>query len=426
MVLNDGIFVWRPIENSTEGRFIKYIKILNRLTPSRNHSGGYNHMDFSLSKPQKEIQKAAWDFAKGEFDKEQIMEWSKEQHFPETLIKKSGELGFIGIHYPEDIEGGGMGLLENVLAGEAFCRKDSTLGTALMFTGYASECILRFGDQKLKKKFLPPLLSGQMVSTGAFSEPDQGGDITRIHTNAVKNGDGWQITGKKAYVPFGGTAGFYVVLCNTDPDAAPGQGMSLILVEADRQGISVFQSSEKLGGRLMPFADVNFDQVTVPLSNLIGTQGRGYHHVQEFFTENRIQIASLALGTAQGAFDRALDYVRQREQFGKKLAAFQVTRHKLASMASKIEAARYLTYYAAWAFDNKKREPRHAAMAKMTAARTAVEVADEAIQLLGGYGYMTEYEVEHFYRDAKQAEIFQGPPPVQKDIIADGVIGKLK
>ncbi|RJP96249.1 MAG: acyl-CoA dehydrogenase [Desulfobacteraceae bacterium] len=383
-------------------------------------------MDFSLSKPQKEIQKAAWEFAKGEFDKELIIEWSKEQRFPETLIKKSGELGFIGIHYPEDIDGGGMGLVENVLVGEAFCRKDSTLGAALMFTGYASECILRFADKNLKTKFLPDLMNGQLISTGAFSEPGQGGDISQIRTNAVKKGDAWQINGKKALVPFGGMAGLYVVLCSTDPNTAPTHGMSLILVEAGREGASVHHLPEKLGGRLMPFADITFDQVTVPESHLIGTQGNGYQHAQSFFTENRIQIAGLALGTAQGAFDRALDYVRQREQFGKKLAQFQVTRHKLASMAAKIEAARYLTYFAAWSFDNKKLEPRFASMAKMTAARTAVEVADEAIQLLGGYGYMTEYEVEHFYRDAKQAEIFQGPPSVQKDIIADALIGKLK
>lgn len=383
-------------------------------------------MDFSLSKPQKEIQKAAWEFAKGEFDKEQIIEWSKAQAFPEALTKKSGNLGFIGIHFPEDVDGGGMGLLENVLVGEAFCRKDSTLGAALMFTGYASECLVRFGDGSLKKKFLPQVMNGQSISTGAFSEPNQSEDIRHIHTTAVKAGDNWQITGKKTRVPFGGAAGFYVVLCSTEPSARPGEGMSLILVEADRKGISIAGPSQKLGGRLMPFSDVTFDKVTVPESHLIGIQGNGYNHVQTFFTENRIQIAGLALGTAQGAFDRALDYVRQREQFGKKLAAFQVTRHKLAVMAAKIEAARFLTYYAAWCFDNKKGEPRHASMAKMTAARAAVEVADEAIQLLGGYGYMTEYEVEHFYRDAKQAEIFQGPPSIQKDIIADSLIGKLK
>lgn len=384
-------------------------------------------MDFTLNKSQKEIQKAAWEFAKGEFDKELIIDMSKDQAFPKHILKKAGELGFIGIHYPESVDGGGMGLFEYVLVGDTFCRKDSTLGAALMFSGYAAECILRYGNKELKEKFLPPVVDGQLISTGAFTEPGQGYDITQVHTTAVKDGEHWVINGKKSFVPFGNTAGFYVVLCKTDPDAdPPANGMSLILVEADRNGVETGNVSEMLGGRLMPFTDVMFEDVHVPVSNLIGKQGNGYAQTQTFFTENRIQIAGLALGTAQGALDRALDYVKQREQFGKKLAQFQITRHKLADMASKVEAARYLTYFAAWHFDNKKLEPQYASMAKMTAAKAAMDVSDEAIQLLGGYGYMTEYEVEHFYRDAKQAEIFQGTPAIQKDIIADNIIGKLK
>ncbi|MBC2714524.1 MAG: acyl-CoA dehydrogenase [Desulfobacteraceae bacterium] len=382
-------------------------------------------MDFKLNKSQKEIQKAAWEFARGEFDKEVIIELSKEQKIPDNILKKSGELGFIGIHYSEDVDGGGMGLFEHVLVCETFCRKDSTLGAALMFSGYAAECILRNGEKDLKEKILPQVVDGHLISTGAFLEPKQGYDLTQVRTTAEPDGDDWVINGKKILVPSGSTAGIYVVLCRTDADTSTG-GMSLILVEAGRDGISVDNVSQKLGGRMMPFADITFENVRVPGSNLIGKQGSGYALTQNFFTENRIQIAGQALGTAQGAFDRALDYVKQREQFGKKLAQFQITRHKLADMASKIEAARYLTYYTAWCFDNKKIEAQQASMAKMTAARTAMEVTNEAIQLLGGYGYMTEYEVEHFFRDAKQAEIFQGPPAIQKDIIADSVIGKLK
>jgi len=384
-------------------------------------------MDFKLNKSQKEIQKAAWEFARGEFDKEVIMELSKEQKIPDDIVMKSGELGFIGIHYSEDVDGGGMGLFEHILVCETFCRKDSTLGSALMFSGYAAECILRNGEKSLKKKFLPQIVDGQLTSTGAFLEPKQGYDLSKVSTTADPNGDDWVINGKKILVPCGNTAGIYVVLCQTDADANPSTaGMSLMLVEAGCDGISVDNVSQKLGGRMMPFADITFENVRVPGSNLIGKQGNGYALTQNFFAENRIQIAGQALGTAQGAFDRALDYVKQREQFGRKLAQFQVTRHKLADMASKIEAARYLTYHAAWCFDNKKIEAQQASMAKMTAARTAMEVTDEAIQLLGGYGYMTEYEVEHFFRDAKQAEIFQGPPTIQKDIIADSIIGKLK
>jgi alkylation response protein AidB-like acyl-CoA dehydrogenase len=387
-------------------------------------------MDFKLNKSQKEIQKAAWEFARGEFDKERIIELSKKQKIPDNIIEKAGELGFIGIHYSEDVDGGGMGLFEHILVCETFCRKDSTLGSALMFSGYGAECLLRNGGKSLKEKFLPQIVDGQLTSTGAFLEPKQGYDLTKVSTTAEPDGEEWVLNGKKTLVPAGNTAGIYVVLCQTEARTASGAdplcGMSLILVAADTDGISVDNVSQKMGGRMMPFSDITFENVRVPGSNLIGKQGNGYALTQNFFMENRIQIAGLALGTAQGAFDRALDYVKQREQFGKKLAQFQITRHKLADMASKIEAARYITYHAAWCFDNKTIEPHQASMAKMTAARAAMEVSDEAIQLLGGYGYMTEYEVEHFFRDAKQAEIFQGPPTIQKDIIADSIIGKLK
>jgi len=202
--------------------------------------------------------------------------------------------------------------------------------------------------------------------------------------------------------------------------------MSLILVEADRKGVSATDAGDKMGIHMMSTAEINFKDVRVPASNLIGKQGKGFYHVLEFFDESRILIAAQALGTAQGAFDRALAYVKQREQFGRKIAQFQVTQHKLADMATKIELARLITYKAAWNFDQGRIDSKLTSMAKMYAARTAVEVADEAIQLLGGYGYMAEYEVERFYRDAKITEIYEGTKEIQKNIIASAVIGKLK
>jgi len=384
-------------------------------------------MDFKLSKPQKEIKKAAWEFARGKFDKEMIIEQAKTQTFPKDILKKAGELGFIGLHFDEAYEGGGLGLFEDVLVTETFCQKDSTLGAALKFSAYAAECLVRFGDKGLNERFIPAIANGEMISTGAFLEPDQGYDVSAVRTTAEKAAAEWIINGVKAYVPFGDQADVYIVLCATDAAVEPKtKGMSLLLVESDREGVSAGTRAEKLGGRMVAFTPVRFENVRVPLANLIGNEGMGHTQLDRFFIENRIQVAAMALGTAQGALDRALAYVKEREQFGKKLAQFQVTRHKLADMAAQIEAARYLTYYAASRFDRGKYSSRDAAMAKLTAAKTAMAVTDEAVQLLGGYGYMTEYEVEHFYRDAKHAEIFQGPPGVQKDIIADEVIGKLK
>ncbi len=384
-------------------------------------------MDFQLSRPQKDIRKAAWEFARGKFDKEMIIDQSRDQDFPLEILRKAGELGFTGIHFDESLEGGGMGLFENVLVGETFCRKDSTLGTALMFTGYAAECLLRFGDPALSEKFLPAIAGGQAISTGAFLEPETGGDVSALQTTANRTETEWVLNGSKAFVPFGDQADFYIVLCRTGPEATPkNRGLSMLLAESGREGVHAEERAEKLGGRMVPFTRVRFEHVRLPLSHLVGAEGEGYSQFNRFLIENRIQIAALALGTAQGAFDRALAYVKERAQFGKKLAQFQVTRHKLAEMSAQIEAARYLVYYAAARFDQGGATAADAAMAKLTAARCATAVTDEAIQLLGGYGYMTEYEVEHFHRDAKHAEIFQGPPGVQKDVIADELIGKIK
>lgn len=384
-------------------------------------------MDFELSKPQKDIQKAARDFAKGEFDKDLILEMDNNHEYPTKIWKKAGELGFIGMHYPEAYSGQDLGVMENILVAEEFCRKDSTVGACIILSSFASECLLRFGSEEIKKKFLPPVAEGEMLSAGAFTEPGHGSDITMMDTTAVKENDEWVINGTKTFITNGGMAGFFTVLCQTDPDASPSyKGISMILVENDREGVTTTSVGDKMGIRMMDTSEVNFSNVRVPLSNIIGEEGKGFYQVLEFFDESRILIAAQALGTAQGAFDRALDYVKQREQFGKKIAEFQVTQHKLADMATKIELARLMTYKAAWNFDKGRIDPKLTSMAKMYAARTAVEVADEAIQLLGGYGYMKEYEVERFYRDAKITELYEGTKEIQKNTIASSVLGKFK
>jgi alkylation response protein AidB-like acyl-CoA dehydrogenase len=384
-------------------------------------------MDFDLTKSQKEIQKAAREFAKGEFDKELALELDSKHEYPIKIWKKAADLGFIGVHFPEKYSGQGLGVLENILIAEEFCSRDSSIGAALILANFASECVLRFGSDELKEKFLPPVAEGKILSAGAFTEPDHGSDITFMDTTAEKDGDQWVINGSKIFISNGELAGFYCVLCQTDPESKPTyRGISLILVEANREGVSATDVGKKMGIHMMSTSEVIFKNVRVPYSNLIGEEGKGFYHVLEFFDESRILVAAQALGTAQGAFDRALAYVKQREQFGKKIAQFQVTQHKLADMATKIELSRLITYKAAWNFDQGRIDPKLTSMAKMYAARAAVEVADEAIQLLGGYGYMAEYEVERFYRDAKITEIYEGTKEIQKNTIASAVIGKLK
>jgi len=388
---------------------------------------GVTRMEFELSKSQKQIQKAARDFAKGEFDKELALELDNKHEFPWKIWKKACELGFVGIHFPEEYSGEGLGVLENIIIADEFCSRDSTIGAAVILSSFASECVLRFASDELKAKFLPKVAEGEMLSGGAFTEPGHGSDITAMDTAAVKDGDEWVINGTKTFITNGGLCGFYSVLCQTDAEAKPSyRGLSLILVEADRPGITATDVGPKMGIHMMATAEVNFKDVRVPASNLIGKEGQGFYQVLEFFDESRILIAAQALGTAQGAFDRALAYVKQREQFGRKIAQFQVTQHKLADMATKIELARLITYKAAWNYDQGRIDPKLTSMAKMYAARTAVEVADEAIQLLGGYGYMTEYEVERFYRDAKITELYEGTKEIQKNTIASAVLGKIK
>ena len=384
-------------------------------------------MDFELTKTQKDIQKAVRDFCKGEFDKDLILELENNHEFPTKVWQKAGEIGILGVHYPEAYSGQGMGCLECILVVEELCRNDSSMGAAVALSGFASELLIHNGSDEMKAKYLPAVAEGRMMSAGAFTEPDHGSDITYLNTTAVKDGDEWVINGNKTFITNGGLAGFYSVLCQTDPDAKPGyRGMSLILVEGDRPGLSTQDVGAKMGIRMMATAEVTLKDVRVPLSNLIGQENKGFYQVLTFFDESRIQVAAQALGTAQGAFDRALAYTKQREQFGQKIAQFQVNQHKLADMATKIELARLITYKAAWNYDQGHIDPKLTSMAKMYAARTAVEVCDEAIQLMGGYGYMTEYEVERFYRDAKITEIYEGTKEIQKNTIAGGLIGKLK
>ncbi len=385
-------------------------------------------MEFELTKEQKRIQQSVREFVKKEFNKELIAEFDEKHEYPVDIWKKAAELGFIGIHFPEKYSGMGYGVMENILVAEELCRGDSSVGACLILADFASEIVLHFGSEEQKSKWLPKVAEGEVLSCGAFTEPNHGSDITSMDTVAVKDGDEWVINGSKIFITNGGPlAGFYSVLCQTDPDAKPShRGMSVILVEADRPGVSATNVGNKMGIRSMYTAEVVFKDVRVPADNLIGKENKGFYQVLEFFDESRILIAAQGLGTAQGAFDRALNYIKSREQFGKKISQFQVNQHKIADMATKIEQARLLVYKAAWNFDQGRIDPKLTSMAKMVAGRCAVEVCDEAIQLLGGYGYMQEYEVERFARDAKICELYEGTKEIQKNTIASYLIGKKK
>ena len=382
-------------------------------------------MDFELTKAQKDIQKAAYDFAKGEFDKELALELEAKHEFPTEIWQKACEEGFVGLHFPDEYGGSDYGCLENILVVEEFCRRDSGIGAAMMIADFATENILNYGTDEQKAKYLTPVAEGKTISAGAITEPEHGSDITSMNTTAVRDGDEYVINGVKTFITNAGLAGYYITICQTDPEARH-KGQSMIVIEADRPGIEIANVGDKMGLRMIPTGEVSFKDVRVPVSNLLGKEGKGFYQILEFFDESRIEVAAQGLGNAQGAFDRALTYVKGREQFGQKIAKLQATQHKLADMATKIETARLLIYKAAWQVDKGKIDPKLTAMAKYWGGRVAVEVCDEAIQLLGGYGYMTEFEVERFYRDSKIVEIYEGTKEIQKNTIASYVIGKIK
>ncbi|SMC92860.1 Acyl-CoA dehydrogenase [Desulfocicer vacuolatum DSM 3385] len=382
---------------------------------------------FELTKSQKGIQKAALEFVKGELDKDISFKMEKEGKFPEKILRQAAELGFLGVHFDETYLGGGMGQVENCLVSETFCRKDATMGKALTLWGYASECLLRFGNDKLKEHYLPRLLDGEIFSGGCFSEPGIGLNFLSQNTIAIQQEGRWIINGIKNNVMNGTNAGFYIVLCRDRSQKASTDAFHMILVDAESKGISVTDSGRKIGNNMISTAQVAFNDVSVPENHLLGKPGKGIAQLRRFFIESHIASAAQAVGIAQGAFDRALEHVKQREQFGKKLAQFQVTRNKLADMATQIEMSRLMTYTAASKFDNGGKKLEHiAAMAKKNACETAMAVSDEAIQLFGGYGYMGESEVERFYRDAKATALFETPESYQNEIIASETIGKIR
>ena len=383
-------------------------------------------MNFELDTAQREILKAAREFAKGEFDRDRVQELEKESRFPEEVWRKAADLGFIGIHFDEAVSGGGMGVLENALLAEAFCRQDSSLGSALMLAGHGAECPLRFGDEDQKARWPPAVAEGRTRCGAALWEPNGDADPGAVTTTALKDGGGWRLTGTKQFVINGGAAGLYIVLARTDPEADAAAGLSMFVVAADVSGVSWRSQGEKLGTRMVPLATLELADVKLPAGSLVGREGRGLAQAEAFLAESRLSFAAMALGTARGALDRALDYSRQREQFGRKLAKFEVTAHKLADMTLQVELARLITHEAAWRFDAGRPDERLICLARLQAGQAAVAVADEAVQLLGGYGYMQEYEVEHFYRDAKALDLFAGPRGAEKNRVAAKVIGKIK
>jgi len=374
-------------------------------------------MDFELSDVRKDVQKAAMEFAQGEFDPDRALELDQTGQFPESIWKKACQLGFIGIHYPEEFGGQGLGLFENVLVIEAFCRVDSGIGSALSMVDIGSEIILKFGLKNQKKQLLIPLAKGGKRLSIAFAESEDGKDFSSISTVAERRGEEYLIHGAKRFVLNATLADDFIILCRESKE-----GWITVVVGREKDGIKVLPI-EKMGLRMIPFGDLHFRGVRVPLESRIGREGEGMEHVNHCHQVTGLRSVAQALGAVEGAFDQAMQYGKQREQFGKKLSQFQVIRHKLADMAGSMEVARWLTYKSATEYEQGKMDLGFLSITQLEVGRRLVRVVDEALQIFGGYGYIAEQAIEHYFRDAWAIAVDLGTEEEQKDSIADRILG---
>ena len=383
-------------------------------------------MNFELTEEQADILDAVREFCYGHFTSELALECDRKEEFPRELHRRAVELGLVGIHIPEQYGGGGYGCTENAIVVEAMCRADSTLGTALLLSDLGCELITKHGTDDQKEGYLRCVAEGSMISSVAITEPARGSALSEhLDTAAVQSGGRWRINGGKTLITNATIADFFITLCQTDPEAErPYRGQSLFIVDSDAAGVEARKIEEKLGIRASPLGELTFEDVSLPTGGLLGERDRGFYHTMDFFNRSRVEIAAQAIGIAQGALDRALSYAKEREVSGMKISGFQAVSHKLADMAIKIEGARLLVYKAAWLVDQGRTDPAMSSMAKALAGRVAVEVAEDAIQILGGYGYIGEYEVERFFRDAKITEIYEGTTEIQRNTVARFLLRK--
>ncbi|MFC6732920.1 MULTISPECIES: acyl-CoA dehydrogenase family protein [unclassified Haladaptatus] len=382
-------------------------------------------MEFGLTDEQRQIREEISRFAENEI-KPVATEYDVEEKYPHDIIDKAADMGLLGANIPIEYGGAGYSTLELAIIIEELFAADPGIGLCLTSTGFGGEAIMEFGTDEQKEEYLPGIASGDSIMGAAISEPDTGSDVSSVSTKAEKDGDEWVVNGNKMWITNGSVGDFFVVLCQTDPDAdGRYNGFSQIIVESDRDGFEADKITGKLGIRASDTAELIFDNVRVPEENLIGTRGMGFLQQMQFFDETRTGVAAQGVGIARGASERALDYAKEREQFGRPIGDFQAIQHKLADMYTRTEAARNLTYKSAWSVDNEDGLlTKLASMAKEFSSRVAVDVADEAVQIHGGAGYVNDFDVERFYRDAKITQIYEGTTEIQKNIIARELLGK--
>jgi len=381
-------------------------------------------VDFAFTDEQNQLRRSVREFAEGEIAPH-VMEWDEASRFPSEVMPKLAEMGLLGVLFPEEYGGAGLGYIEYVIAIEELSRIDGSVG--IIVAAHNSLCsnhIYKFGSEEQKRKYLVPLVQGKRIGAWSLTEPEAGSDAAGTRTTAVRDAKGWVLNGSKTFCTNGHYADTAVVMAVTDR-SKNSHGISAFIVEKGTPGFKPGKKENKLGLRASDTSELIFSDCRIPFENLLGAEGDGFIGSLKILDGGRISIAALGLGMAQGALVAATKYAKQRKQFGQTISEFQAIQFKLAEMATEVEAARLLVYQAAWLADRKDvRFTKESSMAKLFAGEVAVRVANECVQIHGGYGFIKDYPAEKFYRDVKLCTIGEGTSEIQKLVIARQLLGK--
>lgn len=376
-----------------------------------------SELSFSFSEEQQLIRESVKDFVE-RYVAPGVKERDAQKKFPHDIVKQLAQQGFMGMVHPEKYGGGGVGHVSFCLAIEEIARWDASLAlTVASHTSLASGHIALAANKSQKEKYLTPLAKGEKLGAWCLTEPGSGSDASGMKATAVKKGDKWILNGSKIFITQGSVGGIYVVLAKTDPEKGT-KGISAFIVEREWAGVEPGNKMEKLGMNSSDTTEVHFEDVEVPEENLLGELGKGFIDTMKVLDGGRVGIGALSVGIARGALEESMKYAGERKQFGSPIGDFQAIETKLANMATEVDAARFLVHRAAWLKDQGKPYTKEASMGKLFASELAVRAADEAIQIHGGYGYIKEYHVERFLRDAKLMTIGEGTSEVQRMIIS--------
>jgi alkylation response protein AidB-like acyl-CoA dehydrogenase len=374
-------------------------------------------MDFRLTDDQQLLRRSVREFAETEI-RPHVREWDEAQHFPSEIIPALASLGLMGIQFPEQYGGSAMSAIDYCICIEELARVDPGLALSVAaHNGLCSAHIFMFGTEAQKQRWLVPLASGEKIGAWGLTESTSGSDAAGMRTSATRTANGWALNGSKTFITHGRVGHVMVVIAVTDRNAGT-RGISAFVVEHGTPGMRAGKKEDKLGMRASDTSEVIFDNCVVPVDQLLGEEGQGFVNTMQVLDAGRIGIAALSVGLAQGAYEAALGYAQERKAFGKSISAFQAIQWKLADNALRIEAARLLTYRAAYLKDQGARTTLESSMAKLYASEIAVRAADDCVQIHGGYGFVKDYPAEKYFRDVKLTTIGEGTSEIQRLVIA--------